>query len=778
MAEVLGDLVVRIGGDSSDLQSSLKKAKTSISEFASSARDAVPNIAAMGAAAAAAAAVGVAALISKTMDAVGAQADLAARLGTTSASIANLSHAAMLSGVEMGKVEASTEFLNRQLSKASESGSSAADTFNRLKLSASELQAMPLDQRIATINQALIDNVAASDRAAVAADVYGSKAGSAMRALSPEAIAEAAAQVEKLGLNISEIDAEKIAAAGDAVDAASKVFDGMMQQMTAELAPTITAIANQFMGAATSVEGFGNAGKSAVSGLTTSIGFVADAFEGVNRTADAAYNTLMAMGNQLDVEFNTFAQMVLAGPVAAINLLLAGINKIPGIDVGQIDISGLQRNIDGYHNEINARMDALRERMMEPMPSDQFKQYVAEAKTAAEQTAAVQVEMRKAMQGEGDGQDSGNPKNNEQAQKADKKASDDLKTRLEAVREANSSELQLLNEKHSKEDETIKAALAARQITYEQFSAMKAATDARHAEETMALLSKEDPQTAALSARIEALRTSNETEIAMAADKQAQINAIMQSGGLEAGANPGELGNVEARLAKIAEANASELEMLRTKHAEEMALIAEADAAKFESEEARRALEKETRERHNADIKDAEQRAADARLKVAEAEGAAKRAALGDALGDLSTLMNSGSRKMFEVGKAAAISQTVLSTYEGAQKAYSSLAGIPVVGPALGIAAAGAAIAAGVARVQSIRSQQFGGGASTPTGSNTGQINAGSQPVAAGGGGGGGSSGSGTMYIQGLNKNDLYSGDQLIDVINEAQRNGKRLVMI
>ena len=265
----------------------------------------------------------------------------------------------------------------------------------------------------------------------------------------------------------------------------------------------------------------------------------------------------------------------------------------------------------------------------------------------------------------------------------------------------------------------------------------------------------------------------------MTADKQAQIAAIMQSGGQEEGAESGELGNVEARLAKIAEANASELEMLRTKHAEEMALITEADAVKAMSAEERRALELETAARHQDELKSVEERAADARIKVAKAEGDAKKAALGTALGDLSTLMNSGSRKMFEVGKAAAISQTVLSTYEGAQKAYSSLAGIPVVGPALGIAAAGAAIAAGVARVQSIRSQQFGGGASTPTGSNTGQVNAGSQPVgASGGGGGGGSAGSGTMYIQGLNKNDLYSGDQLIDVINEAQRNGKRLVMI
>lgn len=771
MADDLGALVVRVGGDSSELQSAMRKAKNAVSDFAGSARDAIPSIAAIGVASATAAAVGIAALISKTMDAVGAQADLAARLGTTSASIATLSHAAMLSGVELSKVESSSEFLARQLSKASESGSAAADTFARLKLSAGELQAMPLDQRIATINQALIDNVAASDRAAVAAEIYGAKAGSAMRALSPEAIAEAAAQVEKLGLNISEIDAEKIAAAGDAVGAASKVFDGMMQQMTAELAPTITAIANQFFDTTTSIEGFGTAGKTAAEGILAPIMLVADAVAGVGRTFNAVAFSIDAALARAGEDVVRFAAAITEGPINTINSLIYAINLISGSEIKTLTLSDdLAKSLAEAEQATIAANQKIHDTLMEPMPSDQFKQYVANAKAAAEEAGAASVKMRESLQGEGSGEDSG---------PASSKKSDDLKAKLEAVRVANASEIQLLTEKQTTENEILRQSLEARMMTREQYAAQQAANDARHAEETMALLSQPDPRNAEIQKRLEVLQAANDTEIAMTADKQAQIAAIMQSGGQEEGAESGELGNVEARLAKIAEANASELEMLRTKHAEEMALITEADAVKAMSAEERRALELETAARHQDELKSVEERAADARIKVAKAEGDAKKAALGTALGDLSTLMNSGSRKMFEVGKAAAISQTVLSTYEGAQKAYSSLAGIPVVGPALGIAAAGAAIAAGVARVQSIRSQQFGGGASTPTGSNTGQVNAGSQPVgASGGGGGGGSAGSGTMYIQGLNKNDLYSGDQLIDVINEAQRNGKRLVMI
>jgi hypothetical protein len=55
-------------------------------------------------------------------------------------------------------------------------------------------------------------------------------------------------------------------------------------------------------------------------------------------------------------------------------------------------------------------------------------------------------------------------------------------------------------------------------------------------------------------------------------------------------------------------------------------------------------------------------------------------------------------------GKAAAIASTLISTYQGAQASYQSLAAIPVVGPALGIAAAAAAVAGGLQTVKSIQS--------------------------------------------------------------------------
>lgn len=76
--------------------------------------------------------------------------------------------------------------------------------------------------------------------------------------------------------------------------------------------------------------------------------------------------------------------------------------------------------------------------------------------------------------------------------------------------------------------------------------------------------------------------------------------------------------------------------------------------------------------------------------------------------GSLTGLAKSENRKIAAIGKAAAIAQATIKTYEAATSAYASLAGIPYVGPALGAAAAAAAIAAGMANVRAIQSQSPG----------------------------------------------------------------------
>lgn len=86
--------------------------------------------------------------------------------------------------------------------------------------------------------------------------------------------------------------------------------------------------------------------------------------------------------------------------------------------------------------------------------------------------------------------------------------------------------------------------------------------------------------------------------------------------------------------------------------------------------------------------------------------------------GELSQLSTSHNRKMAAIGKAAAIAQALITTYQSANNAFNALSGIPYIGPALGYAAAAAAIVAGLANVNQIRSQPtgFSGGGYTGPG--------------------------------------------------------------
>ncbi|MES2180725.1 MAG: phage tail length tape measure family protein [Pseudomonadota bacterium] len=81
--------------------------------------------------------------------------------------------------------------------------------------------------------------------------------------------------------------------------------------------------------------------------------------------------------------------------------------------------------------------------------------------------------------------------------------------------------------------------------------------------------------------------------------------------------------------------------------------------------------------------------------------------------GNLAGLQNSHSKTARKIGQAAAIAQTTIATYQSATSAYAAMAGIPIIGPALGIAAAAAAIVAGLANVNAIRSQGYESGGYT-----------------------------------------------------------------
>lgn len=85
---------------------------------------------------------------------------------------------------------------------------------------------------------------------------------------------------------------------------------------------------------------------------------------------------------------------------------------------------------------------------------------------------------------------------------------------------------------------------------------------------------------------------------------------------------------------------------------------------------------------------------------------------------NLSTLMNSKSKRLFEIGKAAAIARALVSGTEAVVHSYKW--GAELGGPILGAAFAATAAASTAVQIQQIKSQQFGGGGTVNAGTSGG----------------------------------------------------------
>lgn len=103
-----------------------------------------------------------------------------------------------------------------------------------------------------------------------------------------------------------------------------------------------------------------------------------------------------------------------------------------------------------------------------------------------------------------------------------------------------------------------------------------------------------------------------------------------------------------------------------------------------------------------------EQTAAAAKIEIWNKQQNAQLQTSKNFFGSLEVLQKSSNSRLSAIGKAAAIANALINTYQSATAAYAAMASIPYVGPVLGAAAAAAAIAAGLENVAQIRSQQTG----------------------------------------------------------------------
>ncbi|MBU3259303.1 hypothetical protein KPG71_04670 [Roseovarius sp. PS-C2] len=154
---------------------------------------------------------------------------------------------------------------------------------------------------------------------------------------------------------------------------------------------------------------------------------------------------------------------------------------------------------------------------------------------------------------------------------------------------------------------------------------------------------------------------------------------------------------------------------IQAEHFERMReLLAEYSEGKFELLSEAYARERDLQQQHNDNVMAGEENLAKTKLRIASS-----------VFGDLASLMQSENKKMFQIGKAAAVAKATVSGIAAAIEAYEW--GTERGGPAFGAISAAASIAKTATMISQLQSQSYGGGASAGMAGGYGGIGGGQQ---------------------------------------------------
>jgi len=689
----LGTLTIDLVAKTAGFTAGLDKAERDSAKWKKKVSSNISSAAAIStkaiAATATAAATGLAVIIDRQRELIDTQLITAQSLNTTYASLANLERAGDLAGVGMETVEKASKQLALNIGKAIQGSDAQVEAFDRLGLSAQALYDLPLDERIAEINKALKANVQESERASVAAEIFGAKNAVALQLLDGDTIAEAARQARLFGTALSDIDASKVEQANDSISVISLAFDGLSKQLTVQLAPAIDAVGKMFLSAAEDAGGFGNIVEREVDDAVNGILFLMNAVDGIGRAFDFVANSII-------VAFTKIDQAIVKSEKLALKVAGALGNTDYSKEIAAAEEK--ERILAGIREE--ARKE--REKSIDdPLAGDKFREFWDDAKVASQQAAEAAVKARADAVKTGEVFDD--------QEEARKKAAEDAADAAIKTQEAITGEITAL-ERAAKT-----WGMSADQVKLYDLQ-LKGANDSQIAQaksllDTVSALEDQKKATEDYINVVKYLRTEEEYRTDNLLEQLAAIDAVNDAGSGETkkraideafseapdsgnvGGAFSELFDVTQQSEDLQEWYDKQMEMLETFRSERSDLNAEWDEKELEikkqHEEAMLQLEMQ---RWNAALN-----------------------GVSSILGDIASTIDNDTKSGKEKAKKLAIAQAMINAYTAATGAYASASSIPVVGWILGPVAGAAALAAGLANVSKIKGQAHDGIMSVPS---------------------------------------------------------------
>ena len=363
-------------GESSKLRADLQKASRSTKSWADQTRQSINTAGKVFAGIAVSAGVSMAAIYAstaKTADQLGKFSD---RVGEAPGKIQGLRRAATLTGQSTEAMDSALEKMSKRLGEAANGTGEAAKYLKEYGLNTKEFLSLSPADQFGKISDK-VNELSTQQEKAAASNAFFSRSGLGLvntMALGSEGLKDITQEVKDYGLELTRIDIAKIEAANDSWFRASEVLDGFGQRLTAELAPIVESLANEFLNAAKEAGGLGSVANKVVEYMVVAVGTAADTV----RALQIAWS-----GVKLVVA--GAVSKIVSGMAEADRAVSAFLNALPGIESKPSQVlSNISEALKSTYEDIDRDLAKL---AFSPIPSEKIEKFVADIQSKA--TAAA-----------------------------------------------------------------------------------------------------------------------------------------------------------------------------------------------------------------------------------------------------------------------------------------------------------------------------------------------------------------------------------------------------
>ena len=198
---------------------------------------------------------GIGLLIRNSLKATDALAKTAGRIGTTTEALSKLQFAGSLAGIETNTLNMALQRFVRRTAEAAQGTGEAVSALRELGVDARRIEQLPLDERMQSLASAFnrVDQegkavFTETEKLRLAFKLFDSEGTSMLNMLSANSdeMGVLFKEAKQLGLVMSTDAAKGVQDANDAFTKLRSIFEGVVRQMTAGMAPALELIATRF----------------------------------------------------------------------------------------------------------------------------------------------------------------------------------------------------------------------------------------------------------------------------------------------------------------------------------------------------------------------------------------------------------------------------------------------------------------------------------------------------------------------------------------------------